>query len=115
LTTGAGILKDIESHDLQDYLPTAHSDNQIFLLFIERKPMSLFKTASETAAGNAPPAEHPTEEQLRSLLANYEDAMAQAIEDSENEENPDLHQLISLDAIKYAMAAQVLHNKLTRK
>jgi hypothetical protein len=41
--------------------------------------------------------------------------MAQAIEDSENEESPDLHQLISLDAIKYAMAAQVLHNKLTRK
>lgn len=77
--------------------------------------MSLFKTASETAAGNVSPSGQPTEEQLRGLLANYEDAMAQAIEDSENEENPDLHQLISLDAIKYAMAAQVLHNKLIRK
>jgi len=77
--------------------------------------MSLFKIASETTAGNVSPAGYPTEEQLRSLLANYEDAMAQAIEDSENEESPDQHQLISLDAIKYAMAAQVLHNKLTRK
>lgn len=77
--------------------------------------MALFgnQPPGTTAPEAATPASN--EAQLRALLASYEDATVQAIEDAENAAragDPNLQQTIMLSAIAYSNAALMLQNKL---
>jgi gamma-glutamylcysteine synthetase len=77
--------------------------------------MGLFENqpAGKTDAGAATPAGNDA--QIRALLASYEDATVQAIEDAENAAragDPTLQQTIMLSAIAYSNAALMLQNKL---
>lgn len=76
-------------------------------LFGNQAPGATDTGAAPTPSGN--------EAQLRTLLASYEDATVQAIEDAENAAragDPALQQTIMLSAIAYSNAALMLQNKL---